>query len=241
MVLWEKLVESLDRDKLEEVAVRFRKIWLRRNLVVFENKVTCPQRLLVSTAESLEVFKQANRRQGIEPQQVSRPGSVAAWVKPDAEFVKVNWDASLDMKVGKMGMGVIMRDENGDALLVVCDSRCYVQSAEVAECLALLKVMQVYSELNVQKVVFEGDAKVIIDAVKNTEENLSTIGHLIEDIRKAMVNRQHWSIQFVYREQNNVAHILAKNALRSVEEQVWVEEVPACIAHRLEQDRQCKD
>ncbi|XP_042954550.1 uncharacterized protein LOC122290955 [Carya illinoinensis] len=214
--LWEKLLEGLDKNRLEEVAVQIRRVWLRRNTFVFENKLTCPRRLVSAATEALEEFKRANRRQGAVNQQDHRPSSRAGWVKPSAEFVKVNWDASTDLKRRRMGMGVIMRDENADPLLAVCDSRSNILTAEVAECYALWKPLQVCSELNVQKVIFEGDAKAIIEAVKNNEEDWSDIDPLIEDIRNVLSNRKDWFIQFDYRERNIVAHNLAKAALNLV-------------------------
>ncbi|KAG7991176.1 hypothetical protein I3843_02G061900 [Carya illinoinensis] len=205
--LWEKLMEGLDKNRLEEVAVQIRRVWLRRNIFVFENKLTCPRRLISSAIEALEEFKRANKRQGAANQQDHRPSSRARWVKPIVEFVKRR----------KIGMGVIMRDENADPLLAVCDSRSNILTAEA------------------------GDAKAIIEAVKNTEEDWSDIGLLIEDIRNVLSNRKDWFIQFDYRERNSVTHNLAKAALNFDEERVWIEEVPDCIVDSLEQDRICKN
>ncbi|XP_042950060.1 uncharacterized protein LOC122282171 [Carya illinoinensis] len=190
LLLWERLMEGLDRGKLEAVAMQLRKVWLRRNTFVFENKLTCPKRLLLSAIEALEDYKQATRRNKIEVQEEARPVHNAAWTRPLAEFVKVNWDASLGLKRGKMGMGVIMRDENGEALLVACDNKLNVQSAEVAECHAIWKALKVCSDLNVHKVIFEGDAKVVIAAVQSEEEDLSVISPLVDVIRNVMRNRK---------------------------------------------------
>ncbi|XP_042962523.1 uncharacterized protein LOC122296793 [Carya illinoinensis] len=207
--LWEKLLEGLDKNRLEEVVVQIRRVWLRRSTYVFENKLTCPRRLVSAATEALEEFKRANRRQGAVNQQDHRLISRARWVKPSAEFVKVNWDAFTDLKRRRMGMGVIMRDENAFPLLA--------------------------------KVIFEGDAKAIIEVVKNNEEDWSDIGPLIEDIRNVFSNRKDWFIQFDYRERNIVAHNLAKAALNFDEERVWLEEVPDCIVDSLEQDKICKN
>lgn len=156
LLLWEKLMMgALEKVKLEEIAVQFRKVWLRRNTFVFEKRLTCPKKLLSIAIETLEDFKQANKRQRTEDQQVVNTVNKASWVRPVVEFVKVNWDASLDMKNRRMVMGMIIRDENGEALLAACDSRMNVQTTEVAECQALWKALQVCSELNIQKAIFE--------------------------------------------------------------------------------------
>ncbi|XP_042980158.1 uncharacterized protein LOC122310328 [Carya illinoinensis] len=234
-------MEGLDREKLEVVAIQMRKVWLRRNIFVFENRLSCPNKLLLSTAEVLEEFKQANRwkNAGIQPR--TRPVHNAVWIRPTEDFVKVNWDASFDIKRGNMRMGVIMRDVNGEALLAACDRKFNVQSAEVAECYALWKALKGCSDLNVQKVIFEGDAKGVITAVQSEEDNLSVIGPLVDDIRDVLSNRKGWSLQFAYRERNKVAHNLVKFALILEEEKIWIEEIPDCIIHSLDMERRCKN
>lgn len=121
-----------------------------------------------------------------------------SWVKPDASFVKVNWHASLDVKKRLMGMEIIIRDEEGKALLAVCGYRNMVQKPDIAECYALRKALEICRDLNFQKVIFEGDAKAIIMAVQSDEENISCHGPLINDIRHVLRNRCEWSIQFAY-------------------------------------------
>jgi hypothetical protein len=32
------------------------------------------------------------------------------WKPPEADFLKANWDAALNIKGGKMGMGVVIQD-----------------------------------------------------------------------------------------------------------------------------------
>ncbi|KAF5445267.1 hypothetical protein F2P56_034332 [Juglans regia] len=162
------------------------------------------------------------------------------WVRPAADFVKVNCDTSLDLKNRRKGVRIISRNEEGEALLAVCDSRRNVQSPKVAESMALWKAMQICNELNIQKVIFEGDAKTVIMAVKNDEEILSLVGPLIDDIRNVFKLRKDWFLQFDYREKNSIAHNLAKAALHLDLEKILIEEVPVFIVNNLNFDRRCK-
>ncbi|KAF5458621.1 hypothetical protein F2P56_022638 [Juglans regia] len=134
---------------------------------------------------------------------------------------------------------MIIRDEEGEALLAACDSRRNVVLPEVAECQALWKALQMCNDLNIQNAIFEGDAKVVIMAVKGDEENLSYFGSLIDDIRNVLFHRKNWFLQFDYREKNSATHTLAKVALHLVEEKVWIETVPEFIVNSLEFDRRC--
>lgn len=63
------------------------------------------------------------------------------WEKLECGRVKVNWDASLDIKGRRMRVGIIIRDEEREALVVVCDQKNNVDKLMVAECYAL-RLMQ---------------------------------------------------------------------------------------------------
>ncbi|KAF5468536.1 hypothetical protein F2P56_012680, partial [Juglans regia] len=176
---------GLDKSKLEEIAVQLRKVWLRSNTLVFDKRLTCPKMLISTSIESLKDFKQANSlvNSNNEIQQSELSVNMTRWIRPATNFVKVNWDVPLDVKERKMGMGVIIIDENGEALLAACDSRRNVLSVEIAECQALWRAMQLCNDLNIHNAIFEGDAKTVIMEVKGDEENFSYFGSLIDDIR----------------------------------------------------------
>lgn len=107
---------------------------LRTDLHVQDDCYYQQQRLLKTSSRPTE--------DRIETQQESKTINMATWARPSVEYVKVNCDASLDIKMRKMRMGVIMRDKYGEALLAIGDSRLNVHTAEVVECQALWKAMQ---------------------------------------------------------------------------------------------------
>ncbi|XP_042965403.1 uncharacterized protein LOC122299302 isoform X2 [Carya illinoinensis] len=223
-----KLILKLNKNQLEVMAIPCRKkIWFPRNDFVFEKRLSCPTRLLRSTKECLEEFQQSQRFQKKEGQASGSNSMQEIWKKPARGIVKVNWAASLDQRMKRMGVGIIARDEEGETLVAVCDQRQHVQNPAIAEGYALWKAMELCNNLNIQKVIFEGDAKAVILAVLSNEEDLSVCGSLIEDIRSVLANRPDWSIQFTYGEMNNVAHGLAKKALSIEGKKFLIEEVPA--------------
>ncbi|XP_018858999.2 uncharacterized protein LOC109020923 [Juglans regia] len=166
-----------------------------------------------SAIETLEKYKQASSKENFEVQQEAILVNKSRWIHPEADFVKVNWDASLIMKLSRMGMVMIIRDEDGETLLAACDSRRNVRTPEVAKCQALWKALQVCSDLNLQKVIFEGDAKAVIMAVKCEEDDLSVVGSLIDDIRKVFKDRKDWFLQFDYREKKLCCSYIGKGCL----------------------------
>lgn len=114
-------------------------------------------------------------------------------------------------------------------MIVVCDHKTNVMDASVAESFTLRKAVELCSDLNFQKAIFEGDAKVVIIAVHSDDEVLSSFSSIVEDIRFYFRNRRDWHLQFTLRETNMVVHTSAKKALALGEEQVWIEEVPILL------------
>ncbi|KAF5463227.1 hypothetical protein F2P56_019157 [Juglans regia] len=138
-----------------------------------------------------------------------------------------------------MRIGIIIRDEEGKALVAECDLKNNVVNAVVAESLVLRKASELCSELNIQEAIFEGNAKEVVEAVLSEEEVVLDYSSIIEDVKFHFRNMTHWFIQFVSRKKNTVAHTLANKALEIGEELVWIEEVPDFIVGCLLDDTNC--
>ncbi|XP_040988972.1 uncharacterized protein LOC121236595 [Juglans microcarpa x Juglans regia] len=138
-----------------------------------------------------------------------------------------------------MRICIIIRDEEGEALVAECDIKNNVVNATVAESLALRKAAELCSDLNIQKAIFEGDAKEVVEAVLSEEEDILDLSSIIDDVKFHFRNRTHWFIQFASRKKNTVAHTLAKKTLELGRELVWIEEVPEFIVGCLLDDTSC--
>ncbi|XP_042974899.1 uncharacterized protein LOC122306539 [Carya illinoinensis] len=197
---------------------------------------------LVATAvDSLVEFQlaQVAKGKGQSSRSSAVGRNVCRWQKPAPNSVKANWDAALKEKEGKMGMGVIIRDEEGEVLASLCGSRKWVSKPDTAEMQALWRALKLCAELNFVNVVFEGDAFGIVKAVNGREENWEWNGQIIEDIREILKNRPNWVVQHTYRECNNAAHSLARYSLNVNDESVWIESVPEEIVKTIIQDKLC--
>ncbi|XP_041004003.1 uncharacterized protein LOC121249357 [Juglans microcarpa x Juglans regia] len=217
------------------MAATLRNVWFRRNCVVFENRLECPNRLMLSVKtivkdQAVQTLGNSDRQEQV------RGADTLSWEKPDCRYVKINWDASLDQKRKKMGVGIIIRDETGKVLATMCDQKGYVEKAVIAECQALRTTVELCSDLQLQKVEFEGDAKEVILSVSSEEELLTSYGYLVDDVRFHFKKNAHWSIHFTHREKNMVAQTLAKKALFIEGKKVWLEDFPKFIVGCLNRD-----
>lgn len=176
-------------------------------------------------------YEKANGVDG--PMSSERTGSQLRWTKPDRGWVKVNVDAALDRKDGRMGFGIILRDHEGKVL--VAKSIAWVGSLDslAAEAMAAYFGVIVGHEQGVQHLILEGDAKQKTNAIQDECKNHSLIGHLIDDVKTGLNVYSKWKVEHVHREANKVAHNLAKLAIQQATDSVWLDEGPSCIGDIL--------
>lgn len=83
----------------------------------------------------------------------------------------------------------------------------------VAEARVALNTCLFCKDLGLHNIILEGDAKMVVEAVNKMEENFITNGHLVKDIKLFTKDQAAWKIQYIKRDSNQVAHLLAKDAL----------------------------
>ena len=124
------------------------------------------------------------------------------------------------------GIGVVIRDYNGNVIGALSQKIALPQSIEHAEALATSRAVAFAKELSLFEVIFEGDCLRIIKAINTKEPCHTLFGHIIEEIRSLSFALRTCSFQHVRRMGNNLAHALARRAVVSADTDVWVEELP---------------
>ncbi|GLT76792.1 hypothetical protein SLA2020_484300 [Shorea laevis] len=89
------------------------------------------------------------------------------WKKPDVGMVKGNWDAAIDFKNQRMGVGLVVRNSTGSVLAAMCSSVPFITDPTTAEVVALQKAVSVCLDLGFQRIQLEGDALEIVQALQN--------------------------------------------------------------------------
>ena len=72
--------------------------------------------------------------------------------------------------------------------------------------------------------------------MKSIESSLSPTGLLVDDVKRVAISFERLLYSHVKRNDNRVAHCLAKNALRILDLQVWMEDIPSHIISILDLD-----
>lgn len=107
--LLEFLMHRLDMDNLSLMATLARRIWLRRNHLVFEGMYTPPNVVYEDVVLACEDFHRSTlpeiAHSNIEG---SVPRGSMAWKPPHRGVMKANWDASLNKTTSYIGLGCVV-------------------------------------------------------------------------------------------------------------------------------------
>jgi hypothetical protein len=93
--------------------------------------------------------------------------------------------------------------------------------------------VQLCRTMGYARVHFEGDAKAIIDAINSSDCDLSSLGHIVADVRVGVEGLSQWQFTFVRRNGNLAAHTLSKFATLYALDRTWRDERPDCIKETI--------
>ena len=192
-----------------------RRIWLRRNDVMHGGGgvFVHPNTIVHRSQSALDEFSMVSFDQYMKQSMLTTHG-VKQWCAPESGWVKVNWDASIDHENGWMGYRAEVRDEHGLVVAAQCMTVWGRLDQTLAEAGATLKAIQLSRLLGLWQVIFEGDTKNVVDGVNLKQDDQSSMGMLLEDLRVELQIVPTWRMKFVRREENKAVHDLSKAATK---------------------------
>ncbi|CAL1400065.1 unnamed protein product [Linum trigynum] len=206
------------------VVVMLWRIWKSRNWVVFEGKqfgFSALMRQFHQQCEEWERVSAGRVEQG--PRPILHPPGLA-W---GSSMVCMRDGAT---RAGSHSAGgMVLLDPHREVLRAQGVQFGAIDDPWVVEALVLREAILWCVANGFQEVRFEGDAKVIIEKINQAETRDSRIGMILEEIRHCMVHNSGFSVRFVGRRNNRVAHAVARKALalypstcRSFNFQAWL-------------------
>lgn len=168
------------------------------------------------------------------PQPVFRSGH---WVPPDLPFYKANFDGALFRDSSSAGIGVVVKDFEGNVIGALSEQIGLPASVVEVEALAYRRAVSFAIEIGLQEVVSEGDSKTIISSLNSDCSCLAHFVHLVEDCRVHAGNLRFSAFTHVRRIYNVVADKLAKKARYLLLPQFWLEDIPVDVSPFVTQDR----
>ncbi|CAL1388801.1 unnamed protein product [Linum trigynum] len=186
------------------------RIWRSRNWVVFEGKQYGFPALMRQFSQQVEEWV------GL-PLEASSPlilipeRNHAGSVEPDNGIV-CHWDGATRKGSHSAG-GWVLYDGMGNVLLASGVQFPGMDDPAVVELLVLREAVLWCLDHGFTEVRFEGDAKMIIDKINKADTRDSQLGAVLEEVVHAVGSTPGYSVRFIGRRRNRVAHLVARKAL----------------------------
>ena len=200
-------------------------IQLQRNkLRTNENHQPCSK--IVQTTSSLL----AELQQGKQGPVTRRRTSPVQWQPPLRNLVKANFDGAVFGEEQEDGIGVVIRNNEGQVLAALQEKVRMPTTMEILEILAARKAATFARELGFSQVCFEGDAELVVNYLQLGSVSNAPTCHLAKDFMSIRGYFQSSSIIHIRRHGNYVAHALARDSRISFPLRLWMKEIPPNIS-----------
>lgn len=208
--LLQYLMRKLEGEDLLMAIVVSRMIWLRQNAVVFDREFTPLGSLVADTKRVVREFTQAVMSSDLPLRPASGPA--VTWTPPPYGTIKINWAAVLNNVMKRTGIGVLIRNANGELLAAQAKFFSSLMDSSLAAALgSAWYAVKLGCDMGSSHVHLEGDTLSVVAALKKNGPCGSSFGHLIEDTRLWLQRvLPHVFIHHICREVNVAAHCLAK-------------------------------
>ncbi|KAG2712768.1 hypothetical protein I3760_04G141500 [Carya illinoinensis] len=122
--VWGVFCSQMDNKQSELFVVITWGLWYRRNKRIYEN---------ISMHFNVRLFDVSNQK----------INKVVRWHPPPNDFLKLNIDGATFLEYSVVGIGVVLRDHNGEVVVACSKVEKEVSSAEFIEAIALLREVKV--------------------------------------------------------------------------------------------------
>ncbi|GAU16454.1 hypothetical protein TSUD_118030 [Trifolium subterraneum] len=150
--------------------------------------------------------------------------------KPALDWVKCNVDVAFVSGSGRTSVGLCFHDNSGHFMAGMTQWQQTVISSVEGKTLTLLLAMEEARHRGLDRVQFESDSKVLIEAIHMKRRGNSEFLPIVHYILSLMSSFINFEVKFVRRQANLVAHTLAR-AVNSCVSFHRFENIPFCIEH----------
>lgn len=186
--LFARLSGILNQEELNYFVTVARQIWFRRNSVIHGGELISPSMVIRKAREQIEGYKKAFFSSGLEakPDTCMTTAERLKRKAPPDDFIKINWDASIDVGSQRMRMGMVARNNRGEAVAMCCATKPFVNDPSAVEAMAVAQAVQLGRRMAWEKIIPEGDALEVVQLLRRREPWLGSFGTVIEDTRREL-------------------------------------------------------
>ena len=99
---------------------------------------------------------------------------------PDHHWVKINFDEATFAEDNTAGLGVVIRNDEGLVMASLSQQIPMTSTVIKVEVLAAKRALELVLEIGFDRIVLEGDSKMLFKALKNGCSSLAYYGHLLQ-------------------------------------------------------------
>ncbi|CDP16895.1 unnamed protein product [Coffea canephora] len=223
---------------MELVGVILWNLWNNRNGAIFDGPYRDPLSLVSLSIAFLNQFHEANSKDKCDMStSLQSRLSIGHWIRPNAGFVKANFDGAVFMDDKSSGVGVIIRDDTGSFIAGHYSKKILgILEPNVVESYAAKHAAQLLQSLGFNKIVLEGDSQKVIKMMNRLESDDSSCGLLIDDTIVLCQEFMCWEVSWISRLFNVPAHNFAKYAINLSDSCIWRNSPPSFICSALVAD-----
>lgn len=118
-------------------------------------------------------------------------------------------------------LGIIVRDNEDRFVVGHTVHSPSAPAAKEPETLCLLDALQWIQSLHMENVIFESDAKTLVDVIHSNKSNIFEFSALVDDCKVILQIKQTFKVCFVKRQANTIANVLAKTACSYADPSIW--------------------
>jgi hypothetical protein len=101
---------------------------------------------------------------------------------------------------------------------------------QTVEATAALQTVELCKDIGVQDIFLEGNTLTVVKAFASRTSTWYSFGQIVDDIKVVLGSRRSRKVGHTKRGANRAAHGLAKEALQSDIDKIWMEDYPPCIS-----------
>ncbi|KAK9985868.1 hypothetical protein SO802_030819 [Lithocarpus litseifolius] len=135
-----------------------------------------------------------------------------SWIPPTAPHFKINVDGATFAKLKAVGIGVLVRDDQGRVIAALSKKIHAPLGAVEAEAKACEEGMQFAKDLGIQEFILEGDSLIIFRALAGLSSPPIAVDSVMQGLKSFSGEFCQVSFLHVRHQGNKAAHLLAKHA-----------------------------
>ena len=231
-LVWHLMMrEEHDEDKIATVVTVAWSIWTNRNVVRHGRTKKTSEALVKWSTQYLTEYRNAH-----SPSEPVLRNPAVRWSPPPTSRFKMNLDGAVFKEQKAAGIGVLIRDEQGQIVATLRQKiNAHLGALEV-EAKAVEVALQFAKDVGILDFIMKGDSLIVHNALCGLSPPPSSVAAIISGALGSCGMFRQVDFSHIRRQGNKPAHLLAKYAKCIVDYVAWIEETPCFLMQALTHD-----